>query len=584
MAGFNNSSKRFYHFNEVFKFLLILGKLGTFYVMAKRDMHGWFTFEYTCIGSHFDYYPNINYKHKKFQSQNQCLIGKINSTRSQYLDLFENDCYEKHIIICQKVYFAKPDCKKSRSFKNIHTFEIMLNKTISQQQQLAVAYIKAEITDMAIRLEKMSAYSSIFQTLWYSSLPCFDIRNLTAFSNGASALLQYCEWKGIPISCSAIFTTFPTDQGMCCSFNMNAADEIFVNSTYREMLQSMQTADKNAAFLSSSLPTYYIKNDEPKTTPGRNKGLVLMLDAHSDWLAHGSVDGNYGGFTAFVESSGSFPLMNQGGLPIKPGHNNIITLSSLVVRADDNIRSLKKTSRNCLFPDENEGLTLHQNYTYLNCKLECTLLYTQKVLYDKYNTTCQPWFFPTSSDSMSICDPWQSYDFFQIMSSKIPDNICQQCLPDCSITMYNPTVTVEPFVTCNANNIGTSQFCALNLKQIMPMQLRLASQIQNEFRNTSTGQLDKMPQYFVSLKSSNRKYGYQVFKKTHKTYDALDRDIAMVQIVFQKSTAILIGTQLYMTWIDYFSAVGGLLGLVLGMGFVTFIEIIWLCFRLILKA
>jgi hypothetical protein len=35
-----------------------------------------------------------------------------------------------------------------------------------------------------------------------------------------------------------------------------------------------------------------------------------------------------------------------------------------------------------------------------------------------------------------------------------------------------------------------------------------------------------------------------------------------------------------MNWIDYLSAVGGLLGLVLGMGIVSFIELIWLCFRL----
>jgi hypothetical protein len=34
-----------------------------------------------------------------------------------------------------------------------------------------------------------------------------------------------------------------------------------------------------------------------------------------------------------------------------------------------------------------------------------------------------------------------------------------------------------------------------------------------------------------------------------------------------------------MTWVDYFSAVGGLLGLVLGMGIVSFIEVFWVCLR-----
>ena len=38
-----------------------------------------------------------------------------------------------------------------------------------------------------------------------------------------------------------------------------------------------------------------------------------------------------------------------------------------------------------------------------------------------------------------------------------------------------------------------------------------------------------------------------------------------------------------MTWIDYLSAVGGLLGLVLGMGFISFVELFWLAIRIISK-
>jgi len=55
------------------------------------------------------------------------------------------------------------------------------------------------------------------------------------------------------------------------------------------------------------------------------------------------------------------------------------------------------------------------------------------------------------------------------------------------------------------------------------------------------------------------------------------------EIISQKSTSIQMGSRLRMTWIDYFAEVGGLLGLVLGMGFVTFIEIVWLFFRIVSK-
>jgi len=545
--------------------------------MAKRDEYGWFNFKNVAINMANQIFANINFEQTYFRSNIQCLTGKLNSSTLK-LDLFETKCTEKHTIICRKVYFARPNCQNfiGRTFKNYDTIDIIFNPALAHQYDLAVAYKHAEMKDIIRRLNHSAVFQSIFQILWYSSLPCFDIRNKTAFSNGASALLQYCEWKGIPISCSAIFTTFPTDQGMCCSFNMKAADEIYVKGTYRNMLLSMQKTDKQEAFLSSTAPTYYVKNEEPKTIPGRNKGLILMLDSHSDWLAPGSNYGDYGGFTVLIESSGTFPLMSHGAIQVKPGYNNIITLTSSIMVADESMKSLNKQDRNCLFPEENDILSLHKKYTYLNCKFECALNYTQSVIALKYNKTCYPWFFPTPNDSISICDPWQSSDFFQIMKNQIPDNMCKKCLPDCSVTIYNPTISVEPFDKCSANNIGAGLFCKITFKKPMQMRMRLASQIQN-----STLELIKQPNYLLSMKSSIRSYGYDVFKKPYKTYDAIDEDIAMVQIINQKSTATLIGSQRTMTWIDYFSAVGGLLGLVLGMGFVTFIEIFWLGLRLL---
>ena len=549
--------------------------------MAKRVTTGAFYFENTLInvpGLPLTF-EQINLKQDS-DSNFQCLIGTINNATMK-LDLVSNNCIDKHTIICRNILFTKPDCKIPSSFTNKNVTFLLYDPSVRKQNQLALAYIKAEMTDMLQRLSLSDAYESIFKALWYSSLPCFDIRNITGFNNGASALLQYCEWKGIPIYCSAIFTTFPTDQGMCCSFNMKAAEEIYVQSAYRKILQAMQNLDKKASFISSTVPSYYIENNEPKTIPGKNKGLVLMLDAHSDWLAPGSMDGDFGGFTAFIESSGNFPFVSQKGWHIKPGYNNLITLTSVLVNADENLRSLEKKSRTCLFPEENENLKLHQKYTYLNCMFECALFYTQSLVFKKYNKTCLPWFFPTSSESVIICDPWQSYDFFQIMSNEIPDNLCPQCLPDCSVTLYNPTITEAPFDICNANNIGVSQFCKINLKQQLPMQMRLISQIQNEFLNKSTGKFENVPAYIMKLKSSIRNYGIDIFKKPQKTYDAFDQDIAMVQIIYQKSTAVVMGSQLTMTWIDYFSAVGGLLGLVLGMGFVSFIELFWLGVRIV---
>jgi hypothetical protein len=36
-----------------------------------------------------------------------------------------------------------------------------------------------------------------------------------------------------------------------------------------------------------------------------------------------------------------------------------------------------------------------------------------------------------------------------------------------------------------------------------------------------------------------------------------------------------------MTWIDFFSNIGGIYGLVLGMGIISFVELFWLFLRII---
>jgi hypothetical protein len=452
--------------------------------------------------------------------------------------------------------------------------------------KLSVGRTGAVLKEMLLRMNKSAAFESLFATLWYASLPCFDIKNVTA-ANGesGSSLLTYCEWKGTPVSCAAIFTTFPTDQGMCCSFNINAADDIFIENTFTRNLQSMQERDKNSSLLPSKLPKWYVDRNEPTTIPGVNKGLVVMLDAHSDLMSVGSIDSNIQGFTLFIGPSGSFPLMSQGGIKISPGHSNVITLSSLKIEADSNMKSIDPSQRNCLFSDEPQHLQIHKKYSYLNCKLECMLSFTQQAIYDKYQQFCQPWYFPTNNDSIETCDPWEQFDFFNIMNNQIPNNLCSSCLPDCEKTSYEPKITLMPFQDCDFANLGVSNYCKLHNKKPMPMADKLINQILKDFLDTNKSS-EAFPKYLAGLKSFNRTHAKtftngDVFAKIPTTFDPFQKDIAMLKIVFQKSTVMDIGSQSTMTWIDYFSNVGGLLGLVLGMGFISFVEIVWLVLRII---
>ncbi len=120
-------------------------------------------------------------------------------------------------------------------------------------------------------------------------------------------MLKKCYWKGRRIDCAAIFTTFPTDRGMCCTFNMHKAsssiacitnsvknrpwqaEEIFKDTVYSRLVTEMQDLDKDLAFGNPNPPSWYANNSEPVSHQGVGKGLTVILDAHSDLIAASSV-------------------------------------------------------------------------------------------------------------------------------------------------------------------------------------------------------------------------------------------------------------------------------------------------------
>jgi len=523
-------------------------------------------------------FSSINYRSETDDlSLHGCLSAKINKTTKK-LDFFATHCTEKKLIFCQKVLFVKPNCSERSNFRNQSWISILLNSSLKLKYEKAIAYQKAEIMDMINRIDMEKAYQSILKSLWYSYIPCYDVKNISK-SFLEMSLIKYCEWKGIQIPCSAVFTSFPTDKGLCCSFNMKAADEIYKESIFRDTLQAMQRLDKANSFSTLDYLSTDVIINEPQV--GIKKGLTVLLDTHSDSLFLGSYDEDFHDFTTIIQSSGSFPLMSQKGLIVRPGHNNLITLTSSIIQAHESIRYLNKEDRNCLFPEENSNLTIHKKYSYANCKFECSFGYAKEKIYKRHGKKCQPWFFPVLNDSSTICDPWIANKFFQIMNNEISDSLCSHCLPDCSFTFYEPSVVAVPFKKCDASNLGVSQFCQLRTNQ--PLINNVLYQFVTQKTDPTYFFHYTPPSYMSYSKDQVRYISYDIFNKAPVFYSAYSQDIAMVQIIYQKSTLVKIQTQLTMNWIDYFSIVGSLFGLVLGMGFYSFFDVIWLFIRITFK-
>ena len=51
---------------------------------------------------------------------------------------------------------------------------------------------------------------------------------------------------------------FPTDRGMCCSFNMQKAEEMFRESKYKQFITKLERRDKDMSFENSTIPEWLV--------------------------------------------------------------------------------------------------------------------------------------------------------------------------------------------------------------------------------------------------------------------------------------------------------------------------------------
>lgn len=431
-------------------------------------------------------------------------------------------------------------------------------------------------------IDMQKAFANYFQMLWYSTLPCFDIQKLTSMENGTTAMLQQCRWKGRPISCSAIFKTFPTDAGMCCTFNLVKANALFLESEYTKLIMKLQAIDKLNAFTNGTEPEEHLNSLFPEQGVGH--GLWVLLDKHSNLLAPRSVFSDLSGFGVHLGSPWSFPYVRKHSIHIQTGHLNSIALSAIAIEADDEIHDVEPKLRGCMFKDETKDLKFHNVYSQTNCFLECSIFMAQKKLQAVSidNKTCTPWFLPFEGDNHYLCDPWESAKFQEFTHEGRPPGSCNHCLPDCRRTIFQSQVSVLPFGKCDERNLGMTDLCNVGNARSLTQPQIFGQQVLDEFKIG----MNKEPEFLKIISSNmraNTKKKIQTFHYINQTYNAFEKDIAELEIFFEVESVLKITTTMKMTWVDFLSNVGGLLGLCLGLSVVTAVELVWLGMRIVMS-
>ena len=487
-----------------------------------------------------------------------CFYGeaKTDENGTKYFDIHKAHCtlFVLGQSICEKTLegFASPEqdsgqnndtlCTSERSKRDISyipKIDLYLNPTRRIEREVTLMKQKNTYKKKMSSLDPDKSFNSMFELLWYSGNPCFDLINLTSERLHQKSVIKQCMWKGEQVSCSRIFRMTPTDKGMCCKFGLKNNDKMFIENNYQNNLARLQNQDKRNAY--DRLWNEGNDDIDSKSEMGRSKGLVLVLDAHSDLLAERSVEEDSKGFLVGITQSGEFPLMGQGAHLLKPGNEHFLSLSAVDTISDGEIKSyLKPAQRKCYFPDE-KHLKFHTQYSQSACMFECGL----SIARTTSKLDCLPWYFPNigTQNYSAICDPWDTRTFMQALRNTTRSD-CPDCLSDCRTTTFSLSISSALLRECTELNNGLSSLCRYS-SRFSPS---LASKkVLEEYSH-----MQELPDYVKRFKyedSARRVLSSGV------EYDAFKEDIAVVHVYWDTPSVLQFQRALRLTWVDYLAQV-----------------------------
>ncbi len=150
----------------------------------------------------FYFFQNLTEEESSINIQNNDLFD--NYSQIYFTDLFGSNISTEDVfrlIFMQLLRNPEKYLKLSLSKNN---FETLISDAVEYTANFSEEKLNLQSTFSKLNMSE-KVFSSYFSFLWYSSLPCFDIANLTAEQEGDSAMLKKCYWKDHLIPCSAIF-------------------------------------------------------------------------------------------------------------------------------------------------------------------------------------------------------------------------------------------------------------------------------------------------------------------------------------------------------------------------------------------
>ncbi|KAL1122049.1 hypothetical protein AAG570_003455 [Ranatra chinensis] len=255
--------------------------------------------------------------------------------------------------------------------------------------------------------------------------------------------LLACKWKNnVFQNCSTLFTPIITEDGLCYTFNMLDASELFRRPAANQMFESRPKSN------GWSLEKGYEPGTPRETYPNRaldagtSAGLFIVLKAISadfDYYCRGPIQG----FKILLHNPAEIPSVGERYFRAPMKQEVLVGISPEIMKTNEGLRSYDAHVRQCYFPSERH-LSHFNVYTQQNCDLECLTNFTLKAC------GCVAFHMPRDNGT-PICgagskecmldakDNLRNKDL-HFSYTKSEETACD-CLPACSSLQYDAAIS-----------------------------------------------------------------------------------------------------------------------------------------------
>ncbi|XP_050073010.1 pickpocket protein 11-like [Anopheles maculipalpis] len=284
-------------------------------------------------------------------------------------------------------------------------------------------------------------------------------RLLLELSQPCEELIKVCYWLGSEVPCPKIIRRTRTDNGFCCSFN--------VDRTMQPLLAQLNET-------STQVP------HRPKrlSGAGRHVGLSILIDVEPD--TYMAPTKSYYGAEVYIHDSGDFPSDADFEHVAQPGWDVIMSVIPIPIESSSTMSQVSANMRKCFLPEESNAQS-KEKFNLNGCMAECRLRTILRLC------NCVPFYYADlhiaegrEQDMCALkhvsCLHYFRRYFYSLRSDDTLDTDLHdvefgmdcECKPPCSILNYNVQTIAsqrksKKFMSSNYGGRNVSMYATLNV-------------------------------------------------------------------------------------------------------------------------